>query len=162
MITQGNIRCNRMGRFFLLCALALCALPAMTSVAAGDAPYVGSKACGECHEGEYARFQESSKKAKSWRSIAVMAPKLGASEVRGCYACHTTGYGKGGFASIESTPHLADVGCETCHGPGARHAESNDTADIRRTPLVKDCEVCHDSARVKAFDFKPLVASGAH
>lgn len=85
-------------------------------------PYVGSDACGDCHEEEYGRFQEYSKKARSWRSVEIMAPKLTPDELRECYACHTTGYGRGGFVDYASTPHLADVGCETCHGPGAAHA----------------------------------------
>ena len=156
MFLQGRVK---MVRLLLLGALCVCALPA---VAAEEATFIGSKACGECHEGEYSRFQTYSKKAKSWHSVSVMASKLTPEELRGCYTCHTTGHGKGGFVDVDKTPHLADVGCETCHGPGGRHAESGDPADIRRTPRMEDCVTCHNSTRVKAFNFKPLIASGAH
>lgn len=144
----------------LLC-LFVC-LPFCVPALAAVSPYVGSKKCAECHEREYAAFQQYSKKARSWEHVAVMAPKLTPEEVRGCYACHTTGYGKGGFTDYADTPHLADVGCETCHGPGAAHAESGDPAAVKRTPTREDCLTCHNESRVKAFNFKPLIHSGAH
>lgn len=141
----------------LLFVLLLCA-PA----AAADGPYVGSKQCASCHQEQYDTFQKYSKKARSRQSVSLMAPKLTDEELRGCYACHTTGYGKGGFTDYQSTPQFADVGCETCHGPGAAHAENGDPAAIRRSPAREDCLVCHNESRVKAFNFKPLIHSGAH
>lgn len=130
------------------------------SVHAGG--YVGSKACGECHEEEFQRFTAHSKKARSWESVEVMASDLTQEELRGCFDCHTTGYGKGGFISHDATPHLADVGCETCHGPGAEHADMGDPSLITRTPTLDDCRRCHNADRVQNFDFKPLIHSGAH
>ena len=39
-----------------------------------------------------------------------------------CVKCHSTGFGKpGGFKDIDSTPDLANVQCEVCHGPGSDH-----------------------------------------
>jgi hypothetical protein len=47
------------------------------------------------------------KKAASYRSIERLRKGLTEDEIKGCYACHTTGYGKpGGFTSPEETPHL--------------------------------------------------------
>ena len=139
------------------------ALTASGTADAADSPYAGSAVCGSCHEEEYARFQQYSKKARSWHSVEVMAPKLTPEELRGCYACHTTGYGKGGFVDYASTPQFADVGCETCHGPGAAHvAADGDPAAITRAPTQEDCQTCHNESRVKAFNFKPLIHSGAH
>lgn len=143
--------------------LALAAVLVMggaVSVWAGE--YVGSKACADCHEEQYDNFADYSKKAKSWHSIEIMASDLTQEEQRGCYECHTTGYGKGGFQSLEETPELADVGCETCHGPGAEHADFGDPEYIQRTPSIKDCETCHNASRVEDFNFKPLIFSGAH
>ncbi len=66
-----------------------------------------------------------------------------------CYHCHVTGAGKpGGFVSFEQTPELGHVGCETCHGPGARHAESGDPEDIIAKPEWSVCISCHDGNRV--------------
>ncbi|UZP65998.1 cytochrome c family protein [Desulfovibrio mangrovi] len=152
----------RVGRLLLVLFLCSGVLCAANSLALAQ-EYVGTKACADCHEGQYARFMEHSKKAHSWKSISVMASDLTAEEKEGCYECHTTGYGKGGFISYEKTPHLADVGCETCHGPGGEHVESGgDPETIRKTPELADCESCHNESRIGAFDFRPLIHSGAH
>lgn len=138
-------------------ALCLC-----TGPAAHAGEYVGSKACSECHEEQYANFSKYSKKAASWRGVEIMASDLTGEELRGCFECHATGYGRGGFVSFEQTPELAEVGCESCHGPGAGHAESGDPELIQRTPSVATCESCHSAERVEDFNFKPLLFSGAH
>ncbi len=125
--------------------------------------FVGSAACRECHEDQYESFKKNSKKAHAWDSVKIMARKLTPEELKGCYDCHTTGHGKtGGFVSFEKTPHLADVGCETCHGPGSEHAETGDKEKITRKPDVKVCESCHNAERIENFNFKPLIYSGAH
>lgn len=145
-------------RVFLVALVLVLCVPCITFAA----KYVGSAACGECHETEHGRFMQYSKKAKSWESIAVMAPKLTRAEQQECYECHTTGYKKGGFVSYEETPELSDVGCETCHGPGAAHAENGDPELIKRKPEPQECVVCHSASRINDFGFKPLVNSGAH
>ncbi|MCL1985439.1 MAG: cytochrome c family protein [Betaproteobacteria bacterium] len=128
-----------------------------------DTKYIGSAACKQCHEQEYERFFKYSKKAHSKRNVEKMRPKLSREELEGCYSCHTTGYGKkGGFVSYEQTPGLGDIGCETCHGPGAAHAESGEVASIIRKPSVESCDVCHNAELVRSFNFKPLRYSGAH
>ena len=153
--------------------LALCVLVSLRAVAsAADAQqgasseaatYVGSAACKQCHDKESDNFAKYSKKAHSRKNVEKMRSKLTKEELEECYHCHTTGYGKaGGFVSYEKTPQLGDVGCETCHGPGAAHAESGDPANITRKPGVESCLVCHNAERIKNFNFRPLRYSGAH
>ncbi len=125
-------------------------------------PYSGSKACGECHPEQYERFTTHSKKSASWNSVAIMASDLKPFELEQCYGCHTTGHGQGGFVSIEQTPQLADVGCETCHGPGGEHAASGNPAFIKKAPGLETCGKCHNPERVRSFKFKPLIYGGAH
>lgn len=128
-----------------------------------EAHYVGSKICAGCHEQQYAAFQKHSKKAQSSKNIRLMAKGLTPEELTGCFACHTTGYGRpGGFTSFTATPELADAGCEVCHGPGSAHAETGDPAAIKGTLTLADCQSCHNGARVKAFGYKPLLRAGAH
>lgn len=125
--------------------------------------FVGSKKCGECHETQYQRYVKHSKKSRSYQSILKMEKGLTPEEKRGCYQCHSTGYGRpGGFVSLERTPLLKDIGCEACHGPGSRHVKSEESKDIRRKPGNKRCLACHVSARIKAFKHAPLTYGGAH
>jgi hypothetical protein len=125
--------------------------------------YVGSEACKSCHENEYRNFMAYAKKATSFRSIERVKKGLNEEEIKGCYFCHTTGYGKpGGFISIEKTPHLKNAGCEVCHGPGEFHISSQDSRYIKRRMKIEDCEVCHTSERVRAFRYKPMLHGGAH
>jgi hypothetical protein len=125
--------------------------------------YVGSKACQECHEKEYSNFTKYTKKAHSYESVAKMKKDITEEEFKSCLRCHTTGYGEpGGFKSIEETPQLKEAGCEVCHGPGGKHVETEDPADIKGQLSFHDCEKCHTKAISEEFNFKPLIHGGAH
>ena len=125
--------------------------------------YVGSDACKSCHENEYKNFITYAKKATSFRSIERVRKGLTEEEIKGCYTCHTTGYGKpGGFISAEKTPYLKNAGCEVCHGPGEFHVSTGSPQHIKRKMKIEDCEVCHTSERVRAFRYKPMIHGGAH
>ncbi len=148
---------------FIALALWFCIAPGTISAAPATATYVGTDACADCHEEQYANFKKYAKKAKSDKSIKVMAPKLTAAELQGCYGCHTTGYGKpGGFESFEKTPHLSDAGCEVCHGPGSEHVDSGGDPSLIGSPTMEECLVCHNEERVANFGFRPLLYGGAH
>ena len=137
---------------------------AVTAAEAEKIPkYVGSTMCEDCHKNEYVNFMTYARKSTSFRSIQRLRKELTPEQIRGCYYCHTTGFGKpGGFVSEEETPHLKNAGCEVCHGPGEFHVETGDPEDIRGQLTLKDCESCHISERVKAFRYKPLIHGGAH
>ena len=125
--------------------------------------FIGSEACGECHDQAYEQFNKYAKKTHSYESVKKMAKGLTPAEFEECLTCHTTGYGQpGGFKSEAETPHLKDAGCEVCHGPGSVHAETEETEDIKTKLSAKDCEVCHNPERVAAFNYKPLIYGGAH
>ena len=130
---------------------------------AEESAYVGQEVCKECHEAQYKNFTAYSRKARSFDSIKKMEKNLTPEEYQTCFECHTTGYGKtGGFVSEEKTPGLKNTGCEVCHGPGRRHAESQDPDDIIAKVETEKCLVCHNSDRVGDFNFKPLMFGGAH
>lgn len=161
---MGSSNLWKVGSF--VCALtaiiATCFFSALGVAESGR--YIGTAACGECHEDEHANYEKFSKKAHSGRSVQIMAGDLTEEELRECYTCHTTGYGReGGFVSFEETPEMANAGCEVCHGPGYDHVESGgDPELIKRDLEISDCESCHNAARVSAFDYKPLLYGGAH
>jgi hypothetical protein len=128
------------------------------AAASGEKAYVGADRCKECHLVQYQSFKANSKKAHSFKSVRMMTRGLTAEEVKECFGCHTTGYGKpGGFRSETETPHLADAGCEVCHGPGNTHAETGDPADIKGRLSVQDCAGCHNSQRVESFKYRPMI-----
>jgi DmsE family decaheme c-type cytochrome len=71
-----------------------------------------------------------------------------------CKTCHEeihAGFQKTAHSALERDPHRgwATQGCEACHGPGAKHAESVSAADIinpAKLPadqLNRNCLVCH-------------------
>ena len=67
-----------------------------------------------------------------------------------CVPCHFTGAGAG--PSHPEDPALADrfsepnVGCEACHGPGAKHSDSLEAEDIVVDASSRVCGSCHTSA----------------
>jgi len=151
-------------KFLLLTAISILSISVINPPASfGENRYVGSAACGGCHPGEYNNFMKYAKKSKSFESIERVKKSLTEEELKGCYSCHTTGYGKkGGFESAEKTPHLKDAGCEVCHGPGEAHLKSNKRQDIKTHMKIEDCEVCHTTERISAFRYKPMIHGGAH
>jgi hypothetical protein len=139
-------------------------LPAFTISARGESnTYVGTEACKGCHEKVHASFVTHSKMSSSFKSVAIMKKGLTGEELKKCYECHTTGYGKpGGFKSETETPQLKNLGCEACHGAGSSHASSGNPKDIKKKLDTKDCESCHAKDRVAAFNYKPVLFGGAH
>lgn len=80
--------------------------------------FVGTKACAACHLDQFLTWKDT-KHAKAFE-ILPEKYKTDAS----CLKCHTTGFGtEGGFKDVEATPALVGAACETCHGPGSKHAE---------------------------------------
>ncbi len=161
----GCLRISMVTR--ILFATFLASLPLSfpcPATSSGSIPtYVGSEVCQPCHPNEYKSFMEYAKKSRSFHSIERMQKGLSKDEIKQCYSCHTTGYGRpGGFVSPEKTPHLKNAGCEVCHGPGSLHIKTEDSSDIRAKLTMKDCETCHTSERIRAFRFRPLIHGGAH
>ncbi|MCK4378703.1 MAG: cytochrome C [Deltaproteobacteria bacterium] len=149
----------RIGMFMML----FLAIGFITPTYAQENRYIGSEACNDCHEEEYASFNKYAKKRHSYDYITRMRKGLTETEFETCLVCHTTGYGKpGGFVSVSQTPHLKNLGCECCHGPGSIHADSEDPDDIKGKLSLADCKFCHNAERVATFDFKPMIYGGAH
>ena len=153
---------------FTVIAISLISITIKPSLSCADnqvrtPKYVGSDACKGCHEKEYRSFMTYAKKATSFKNIERVRKGLTKEELKVCYYCHTTGYGKpGGFISEEKTPHLKNAGCEVCHGPGEFHIKKKDSSYIKKHLTTEDCEACHTSERIKSFRYKPLIHGGAH
>ncbi len=96
--------------------------------------YVGSDVCQKCHEKEYDSFMKYAKKSKSYESIERVKKGLTAEEIRGCYACHTTGYGKpGGFVSVEKDTPSEERRMRGLPWSGRTPCEDNESAVYQAT-----------------------------
>lgn len=83
-----------------------------------DQTYTGAKRCASCHFEEYMKW----KKSGHSKAFSLLTAKYETNEE--CLKCHVTGLGiASGFKDMESTPALAGVTCEVCHGPGSKHEE---------------------------------------
>ena len=121
--------------------------------------YVGSAQCGGCHPSAMQAWQQS-KHAHAWQTLvdAENDPKRygwPVTKYPDCVGCHVVGYGQQtGFVSAEQTPHLQDVGCERCHGPGLDHVQSGGQKAMGilggLTPSVM-CTQCHDYEQSPEF-----------
>ena len=119
--------------------------------------FVGSAACASCHQNEHKLWSES-EHAKAFTTLEHKNEAKNAN----CLACHTTGFKQPtGFPAGGQT--LAGVGCESCHGPGKKHVETQgkqsgtilaltDKCDSCAIALI--CGSCHDDANDKGFEFE--------
>ncbi|MGH9749139.1 MAG: multiheme c-type cytochrome [Candidatus Polarisedimenticolia bacterium] len=103
------------------------------------APYVGADACAPCHETQTAQWRTTA-------HAAAFATLLARNRqgVPGCFACHVTGYRQeGGYLAVADRA-MRHVQCESCHGPGGRHAAEPRHDNIVRAPPALVCRECHD------------------
>jgi YVTN family beta-propeller protein len=145
-----------------------------TESADDDPHVVGVMVCASCHRGESMGYVVS-----KWRltahaeAYAILgtdeALEIAAAEgVDGdprlsetCSRCHTTGGG---------LPPTRGVQCESCHGPGSRHAASaaagetvNSHAVGLERPTRATCKRCHTPGiHGKSFDFEIALARVDH
>ena len=111
--------------------------------------YAGETSCAECHEDINLALDDSGHE-RAWATLIASNDQHDPE----CVRCHVTGWGHStGFSTGESTPHLVDVNCEACHGPGEEHA-SIQTPMPRSKPSEKFCLRCHDADNSPQFDFK--------
>ncbi len=127
------------------------ARPAPPPPPPGTATFVGTEACGDCH-GEAVEFWRQTRHARAWQTLE----EVGKPFDYDCIACHTTGWGEPGGATMAENDALRDVQCETCHGPGSLHVDA-DEADVKKTirlaPAVDLCATrCHTPEHSDTFD----------
>jgi len=130
------------------------AAPAQAASIAG--PFVGSAGCQKCHAQSHEQWSTTAH-ASAYESL-VREKKDGE---RSCRACHTTGAGQaGGFQTIATTPDLAGVGCESCHGAGRAHAERPRKGYGKVS--VGLCIACHDTENSPDFDYYSYLPRVSH
>ncbi|CAN5469483.1 hypothetical protein BH23VER1_BH23VER1_01130 [soil metagenome] len=130
---------------------------------APGATFVGSESCAGCHPTATAAWQKSGH-AHAFATLE----RRGAAADPNCIGCHTVGFGtESGYRRAFQGERLADVGCESCHGPGSEHVRQRaggGTVSFQFPPLgAGDCTTCHYGEFSRPFvwdDFWELVQHG--
>ncbi len=183
----------------------LVASPAATGSAVGNAgdsthTYVGSNKCKMCHLPVY-RSWAKTKMGKAFDTLKPgkmeeakqkqgLDPEKDYTTDKKCLSCHTTGFGhEGGYAvpdpddkkAVRRAKKLANVGCESCHGPGSAYIEVfKDIFKTKRKYKVEElyaaglrkidasaCTDCHNEKSptfdaAHPFNFEEMKTKGTH
>ncbi|HEX9187790.1 MAG TPA: multiheme c-type cytochrome [Vicinamibacteria bacterium] len=141
--------------------------------------YVGSAACGSCHQGPAMGYQLSlwrmSRHAQAYAVLATpraaaAAKKAGVDDPQrapACLRCHAPGR-MPGVAAAKTYDPREGVGCESCHGPGGDYAAASAgghvgaAASVPRPVTEKTCRGCHEGTHEKPFDFAKARAAIVH
>ncbi|NQV31300.1 MAG: hypothetical protein HQ515_01340 [Phycisphaeraceae bacterium] len=103
----------------------------------GTLAFQGSASCKACHAEEY-RIWNTHQHAHAFATLV----KAGSQRDPECTVCHVVGMEYDvGYLTEADTPHLKDVGCEVCHGPGSEHNRS--MGEIRTQGPKMTCLDCH-------------------
>jgi hypothetical protein len=141
--------------------------PLQVAVKDVEPKYVGSAKCKACHKSAY-KIWENTPHSHAYQTLVENKNKHPKNREYDpeCIVCHTVGFGYlSGFADAEKTPHLENVGCESCHGPGSEHVKDGgndekwqalmnpwhapdketDEAKAKRHERIETfCQSCHD------------------
>lgn len=111
--------------------------------------YIGSEACQECHRKEFDQWSHSSH-ATAFNTLRM----VGREYYSKCVSCHVTGFGYASGYEIGGSDraHLAEVGCETCHGPGKQHTYTPLATNIRGKVEASTCMECHQPEHSPGFE----------
>jgi peroxiredoxin len=117
--------------------------------------YSGNEFCGVCHPRETETWQLD-RHAAAYDTLV----RHGADRDEECVGCHVVGWKKaGGFTLDPSTPHLEDVGCETCHGRGGPHLSPE---FVKNHDYRAACVVCHDQKHSLGFEYAKFLPQVSH
>jgi len=137
---------------------------AEAAAAIAGASYIGTAACGGCHAPALAQW----KTTKHARALSALA-RIGRDKDPSCIGCHVTGYLQpGGPPDIATArERFANVGCESCHGPGSKHGAALDKrGTLGRAVPEAICRGCHTvDVTGGDFDYKkflPAVVGPGH
>ncbi|MFQ6103581.1 MAG: multiheme c-type cytochrome [Candidatus Glassbacteria bacterium] len=113
-----------------------------------ESDYKGAGWCRSCHTKQFNAWLQTSH-SKAFAHLRKER-KTGDQE---CLACHTTGYGQGGFTALEETPVLINVQCEACHGRGKAHIEAEGKVRTQKVAL-QTCTACHTDRWDPDFNYE--------
>lgn len=120
--------------------------------------YAGSQTCMSCHQTAYATWLLS----EHGHALKTLENENHDADPE-CVGCHVVGLDAAdGFQDRNRTPDLADVGCESCHGPAAAHVQNAAMNKLQK--VDRDvCLSCHNPDHSPTFDWDtywPKIAHG--
>ncbi|MGR3174246.1 MAG: multiheme c-type cytochrome [Candidatus Scalindua sp.] len=110
--------------------------------------FIGNDDCAVCHNKIFNHWEETGH-ASAYETLVKAEHEYDPE----CIECHVIGLNYfTGFETIESTPKLKGVGCESCHGPGSSHKETQ-SKDYGMVD-ADSCIICHEDEHSPGFQFK--------
>lgn len=125
-----------------------------------DVAYAGSESCGSCHQPAVV-WWKTHPHGHAYGTLQKQNKEFNLD----CVGCHVTGYERPGGSTVTHNMDgaLVNVGCESCHGPGAAHV-ANPAIDLVLDPPESTCTPCHNDEHSDQFDYgaykKTLVVPG--
>ena len=116
--------------------------------------YKGSATCVSCHQ-KAGEIWHASKHAKALASLQKVNKQFDPE----CITCHVQGFGQGGYRDEATTPELANVGCENCHGAFQPHSQGWPN---RAKVGADTCKTCHQGGHSPKFRFTDYYPKIAH
>ena len=129
------------------------------TIDSGQADYQGTEACKTCHNSAFEKWSET-RHAKAFDTLFNVEKQFDPS----CVKCHVVGFNQaGGYLDEYITPHLQNVGCESCHGPGRKHILSmGKIAMAPKSDFPAKCLNCHQRGHSPNFDYQQYFNKIAH
>jgi hypothetical protein len=112
--------------------------------------YAGAPTCAICHQDTHATWL-----ATAHAGALETLKNIGQGANADCLKCHTAGYGSpNGYIDEATTPGLAGVQCENCHGPAGQHTLQPSNLSVRpvKSPDAKICGGCHTDVHHPTYD----------
>jgi Cytochrome c554 and c-prime/Doubled CXXCH motif (Paired_CXXCH_1) len=118
--------------------------------------YAGAETCGLCHVDTHDSWM-TTLHSGAFQTLKAAGMDKNAS----CLPCHTVGYGTAsGFKDEATTPQLAGVQCENCHGPAGGHASAPldkfNNFDLSKAPVrtfaAEMCGGCHSAMHHPTYE----------
>lgn len=128
--------------------------------------FLGTTTCGSCHTDQMSQWKET----PHAHAFATLVENNSHFDPE-CIVCHVLGYGRGnGFRDANSTPSMANVQCENCHGPGMVHfryhstgGEKGTEAEAAMGPVPESaCTQCHKDDHDPDFDYEKKISAVTH
>lgn len=120
------------------------------AVSAPNPNYLGARDCRFCHRDIHTDWTNTVH-AHAFTTLK----NIGQEKNSRCLPCHVVGYGlPNGFVDEATTPWLAGVQCENCHGPAGTHAENFEDPSMRPPVTISAavCGGCHNDFHHPTYD----------